>query len=107
MVDQLVGAIERNPLGLALFDILTKPEPKLTPKDEAELKAVAKSLLETLKREKLILDWREKQQARAAVRKTIARTFDRSLPSAYSREFRAVKSDLAYCHIFDSYFGAG
>jgi len=41
------------------------------------VKTVAKSLLETLKREKLVLDWREKQQARAAVRKTIARTFAR------------------------------
>jgi type I restriction enzyme, R subunit len=71
------------------------------------VKTVAKSLLETLKREKLVLDWREKQQARAAVRKTIARTFARALPSPYSPELRAAKSDLAYCHIFDSYFGAG
>jgi type I restriction enzyme R subunit len=91
---------------LALFDILTKPEPKLSPKDEVEVKAVAKSLLETLKREKLVLDWREKQQARASVRKTISRTFTRSLPSPYSPELRSVKADLAYCHIFDSYADA-
>jgi type I restriction enzyme R subunit len=70
------------------------------------VKAVAKSLLETLKREKLVLDWREKQQARAAVRKTIARTFEHSLPSPYSPELRSVKSDLVYCHIFDSYADA-
>jgi type I restriction enzyme R subunit len=78
---------------LALFDILTKPEPKLGPKEEAEVKTVAKSLLETLKREKLVLDWREKQQARASVRKTIARTFSRSLPSTYSPELRTVFGD--------------
>lgn len=88
---------------LALFDILTKPEPKLSKKEEEEVKKVAKTLLETLKREKLVLDWREKQQARAAVRKTIARAFDQFLPSPYSQELRAVKSDLAYCHVFDSY----
>jgi len=70
------------------------------------VKAVAKSLLETLKREKLVLNWREKQQARAAVRKTIARTFEHSLPSPYSPELRSVKSDLVYCHIFDTYADA-
>ena len=31
---------------LALFDILTKPEPKLTKKEEDEVKDVAKNLLE-------------------------------------------------------------
>lgn len=91
---------------LALFDILTKPEPKLSKKEKEEVKKVAKTLLETLKREKLVLDWREKQQARAAVRKTITRTFTHFLPSPYTQELRAVKSDLAYCHIFDSYVDA-
>jgi type I restriction enzyme R subunit len=92
---------------LAIFDILTKPEPKLSDKEKTEVKKVAKALLETLKREKLVLDWREKQQARAAVRKTIARTFDSALPSIYSDGLREQKADLAYCHVFDSYFGAG
>jgi type I restriction enzyme R subunit len=45
--------------------------------------------------------------ARAAVRKTIARAFSRTLPSPYSAELKSVKSDLAYCHIFDSYSDAG
>jgi type I restriction enzyme R subunit len=92
---------------LALFDILTKPEPKLSTKEEAEVKKIAKTLLETLKREKLVLDWREKQQARAAVRKTIARTFSTALPPTYTGELRQMKADLAYSHIYDSYFGAG
>jgi type I restriction enzyme R subunit len=51
---------------LALFDILTKPEPVLTKAEEAEVKKVCRELLATLKREKLVLDWREKQQAKAA-----------------------------------------
>lgn len=88
---------------LAIFDILTKPEPELSPSEREAVKKVARTLLETLKREKLVLDWREKQQARAGVRKTITRTFSQALPASYTPELRAVKSDLAYCHIFDSY----
>ena len=43
---------------LALFDILTKPEPVLTEAEEAGVKKVCRELLATLKREKLVLDWR-------------------------------------------------
>ena len=56
---------------LALFDILTKPEPVLTKTEEAEVKKVCRELLATLKREKLVLDWREKQQAKAGVMQTL------------------------------------
>ena len=92
---------------LAIFDILTKPTPKLTKKDEAQVKAVAKDLLEALKREKLVLDWREKQQARAAVRQTITRIL-RTLPGdIYPLDIRREKIDITYCHIYDSYKGAG
>ena len=64
---------------LALFDILTKPEPVLTKAEEAEVKKVCRELLATLKREKLVLDWREKQQAKAGVM---------MLPSFLNRENR-------------------
>ena len=47
---------------LALFDLLIKPELTLTKKDEQAVKKVAKDLLETLKKEKLVLDWRKRQQ---------------------------------------------
>ncbi len=92
---------------LTIFDILTKPTPKLTKKEEEKVKIVAKELLETLKREKLVLDWREKQQARAAVRQTITRIL-RTLPGeVYPLDIRREKIDLTYCHIYDSYKGAG
>lgn len=52
-------------------DILTRPEPKLTKKEEAQVKAACRELLATLKREKLVLDWREKQQTHAGVRNAI------------------------------------
>ena len=91
---------------LALFDILTKPEPVLTKAEEAQVKKVCKELLETLKREKLVLDWREKQQAKAAVMQTLKLEM-RRLPSQYSRDIRSEKMARAYAHVYDHYFGAG
>ena len=93
---------------LALFDILTKPEPRLTKAEEADVKRVCRELLESLKREKLVLDWREKQQAKAAVMQTIKVSLrPPHLPSAYSREIRKEKLARAYAHVYDHYFGAG
>lgn len=91
---------------LAIFDILTKPEPALTKRDEAEVKKVAKTLLQTLKWEKLVLDWRLKQQACAEVQETIAEVFD-TLPDIYSKELFDAKRELAYRHIYAAYAGAG
>ena len=92
---------------LALFDILTKPEPKLTKNEEAEVKKVARDLLNTLKHEKLVLDWQLKQQARAEVKETIAEIFDKSLPATYTKELFEQKCELTYKHIRSAYFGAG
>lgn len=91
---------------LALFDILTKPEPKLSKAEEAEAKKVCRELLATLKREKLILDWREKQQARAGVMQTIKLSL-RKLPPSFTRDVREEKQARAYAHVYDHYFGAG
>jgi type I restriction enzyme, R subunit len=91
---------------LAMFDILTQPEPKLTKSEEAEVKKVARALLETLRKEKLVLDWRARQQSRAAVRQSIEITLD-TLPNNYTADIYERKCDLAYRHVFDSYFGQG
>ena len=45
-----------------------QPNSTLTEQEKAEVKKVARTLLEMLKREKLVLDWRKKQQARADIR---------------------------------------
>lgn len=87
---------------LALFDILTKPEPKLSKGEEAEVKKVCKELLATLKREKLVLDWREKQQARASVMQAMKIEF-RKLPAQFTRDLRAEKMARAYAHVYDHY----
>ncbi len=89
-----------------MFDILTKPEISLTDKDKDEVKRIARELLETLKREKLVFDWRKRQQARASVRVAVLDELER-LPSAYTDEMYQNKSELVYQHVYDSYFGQG
>ena len=89
---------------LALFDILTKPEPVLTKAEETEVKKVCKELLATLKREKLVLDWREKQQAKAAVMQTLKLEL-RRLPVQYTNVVRSEKMARAYAHVYDHYPG--
>ncbi|MBI3987629.1 MAG: type I restriction endonuclease subunit R, partial [Lentisphaerae bacterium] len=91
---------------LALFDILTKPEMKMTVKERAAVKKVVQALLQRLKSEKLVLDWKKRQQSRADVRLAIEKKLD-ELPRTYTREIYARKCDLVYQHIFESYKDAG
>ena len=91
---------------LALFDLLTKPEPKLTKKEEAEVKKVVRELLEVLKAEKLVLDWRKHQRSKAVVRAFIEQELDK-LPPAYEDDLWQQKCELAFQHIFDVYPGEG
>lgn len=92
---------------LALFDILTKPVPELADKERAQVKKVCKELLETLKAEKLVLDWRKKDRARSDVRRTLEIVFDRGLPESYDEGIYNEKCEMAFHHIFTSYYGAG
>lgn len=92
---------------LALFDILTRPVPELADKEKAQVKKVCKELLETLKTEKLVLDWRKKDRARSDVRRTLEIAFDRGLPDSYDEVIYNEKCDMAFHHIFTSYYGAG
>jgi hypothetical protein len=55
---------------------LTKPEISLTEKERARVKKVTGGLLSNLKKEKLVLDWRERQQARASVGITVEEQLD-------------------------------
>jgi len=90
----------------AVFDILTRPGPGLTKDEKHQVKRVAEELLVTLKRGKLVLDWRKEQQTRAAVRLAVEETLDR-LPEKYTRQTYAQKCDAVYQHVFDSYWDDG
>ena len=92
---------------LALFDILTKPEPDLTEAEQAQVKKVCRSLLETLKAGKLVLDWRNKPMQRGAVRHTIEVVFDEGLPEVYDEALYEAKCAATFSHIFSSYQGGG
>ena len=92
---------------LALFDILTKSNINLTVKEVSQVKKAARELLETLKREMLVLDWRKRQQARAMVRVTIEKELDRTLPEAFTAELYEEKTAAVYQHIYDNYYGNG
>ena len=99
--------IHTSPSQPTTFDhTLTKPEVNLTKPEEKEVKQVAKVLLENLKREKLVLDWRKRQQSRAVVQLAIAETLDQ-LPQSYSTEIYKQKCNRVYQHIYDSYQDRG
>jgi type I restriction enzyme, R subunit len=89
-----------------MFDLLTKPEIRLTRKQEIEAKKIARKLLDKLKAELLVLDWRKRQRTQAAVRLCIKGVLD-ALPEAYTDEQYERKCEVAYQHIYESYFGAG
>ena len=89
---------------LAVFDILTRPALKLTAQEKQKVKRVARDLLEKLKREKLVLDWRKRQQSRAAVR-VLIEDMIWQLPERYTDEMCRQKSAQIYQHIYDNYWG--
>ncbi|MBC8507195.1 MAG: type I restriction endonuclease subunit R [Chloroflexi bacterium] len=91
---------------LTLLDLLTRPAPKLSRKERDSVKEVVHELLDTLKAERLILDWRKGQQSRAAVQLEIE-TFLDKLPEAYNAGIYEEKCELIYQHIYDSYYGDG
>ncbi len=87
---------------LSIFDLLTKPKPKLTREQEVEVKRIARQLLETLKKEKFILDWRRREAARAAVREAIREKLD-ELPEVYDRKLWEEKVERTYQFVFERY----
>ncbi|MDZ7697643.1 MAG: HsdR family type I site-specific deoxyribonuclease [Deltaproteobacteria bacterium] len=92
---------------LAVFDLLTQPDPALTAKEKKQVKKTARELLNTLKKEKLVLDWRKRQQSRAEVWVTIETVLDKGLPESYTPDIFKQKSKAVYQHVYESYYGAG
>ncbi|MDD4528224.1 MAG: HsdR family type I site-specific deoxyribonuclease, partial [Candidatus Margulisbacteria bacterium] len=91
---------------LAIFDLLYKND--LSEKEKNKIKKVAHEILEKLnKGNKLVLDWRKKQQARADVRVTIRDIVFTDLPESYSQNEKQACFDFVYQHVYDSYYGNG
>lgn len=92
---------------LAVLDILTKPIPQLTDKEKNIVKKVARDLLETLKQEKLVLDWRKRQVTRAQVYLAIENVLDDGLPRNYDQKLFNEKCQAVYQHVYENYSGQG
>jgi type I restriction enzyme R subunit len=86
---------------LVIFDILTRPAPKLSDDERAEVKKVARELLNKLKL-LLVLNWRQKSSARSQLKLTIEDVLD-TLPPAYDRPLYAQKCSALFEHVYESY----
>ena len=92
---------------LAVFDLLTKPEPHLTVPQREEVKTSVKKLLDKLKKKNLVLDWRKQQQLRAQTELTVQTILDEGLPETYTQELFEKKWKAVYQHVHESYYGEG
>ena len=85
---------------LAVFDLLTKPKPKLSKTQEAAVKKVARELLEKLEDQLAVDAWRTKQQTRAAVQHTIRFTLNELPEEPYPEPVWNEKVDAVWAFIF-------
>ncbi len=91
---------------LAIFDLLNQPNLNLKPQEIITIKQIAQNLLITLKKENLVLDWRKRQQSKAAVEVVIKEILD-NLPDHYSEDLYNQMCESVYQHIYESYTGPG
>ncbi len=92
---------------LAIVDLITNRGDTLTEQERAQVKKVAQALVSTLRHEKLVLDWRKRQQARAAVHVAIEDAIYNDLPASYTTTARADISAAVYEHVLNAYRGDG
>ena len=86
---------------LVIFDLLTRPAPELNDGERAEVKKVARVLLDRLKA-LLVLNWRQKSSARSQLKLAIEDVLD-TLPAAYDRPLYAQKCSALFEHVYESY----
>jgi type I restriction enzyme R subunit len=87
---------------LVVFDILTRPAPELSGEERAEVKKVARELLERVKG-LLVLNWRQKAAARSTLRLAIEDALDAGLPRPYTPELYQQKCAAVFEHVYESY----
>ncbi|WP_182170768.1 type I restriction endonuclease subunit R [Flaviflexus equikiangi] len=88
---------------LAVFDLLTQPDPVLTDEERETVKASAKMLLQRL-HEKLVQDWRRKIDVMNDVDSTIRQVLDQELPvDPYTPELFTSKVEQVFEHVLTTY----
>jgi len=85
---------------LTVFDLLTRPGPDLAPAERDEVKRVARHLLQRV-RGALVLNWRQKAQARAQVKLAIEDALDEGLPRVYTPDLFKNKCAVLFEHVFE------
>jgi type I restriction enzyme R subunit len=91
---------------LAVFDLLTKPDPVLTDEEREQVRGVAKRLLEHI-HERLVLDWRRKAETVADVRVVIRDTLDELPADPYPRRVYDAKVQAVFEHVSTAYGNDG
>tara|TARA_B100001123_G_scaffold3107_1_gene4133 strand:+ start:41139 stop:44285 length:3147 start_codon:yes stop_codon:yes gene_type:complete len=90
-----------NEKELAMFDLLTKPEPDLSAKERKDVKAVARILYDKLVEGILTLDWRKKQEKKAEVQVAIKTILNDGLPEIYDRRIFDDKRSAIYDYVYE------
>jgi type I restriction enzyme R subunit len=88
---------------LAIFDLLTKPEPKLTKAQEVEVKKVARELLVKLQEQLKVQQWQLRPQPRAAVKSTIRFALNELPEEPYPEPIWDGKVDAVWQFVFNRY----
>jgi len=90
---------------LAVFDLLTQPDPVLSAEQREEVKSVARELMDNIE-ERLVLDWRKRAQTREAAR-VLVKDILEELPEAYDPSTWERKAEIVFNHIFASFYDDG
>lgn len=88
---------------LAIFDLLTKPEPKLTKAEETEVKQVARALLEKLHVLIEAIDWQGSQQTRGQVLSEIRQRLNELPETPYPEAIWNQKVDQVWEFVLQRY----
>ena len=91
---------------LAIFDLLTTPEPKLTKAEEQEVKRVAKALLERLHELVDAVDWLRGQETRGAVWTAIRSRLNDLPEQPYPQHLWDTKVDQVWDFVLRRYASA-
>ncbi|WP_437528254.1 type I restriction endonuclease subunit R [Sorangium sp. So ce726] len=90
----------------ALFDLLAAGAVKLNVNERDVVKTIARELPKKLA-PKLVIDWRKRQRARAAVKVTIERELEALPEETYSTDMYEMLVGAVYEHVYESYWGEG
>ena len=92
---------------LAIFDLLTKPEPKLTKAQEIEVKKAARELLAKLQDAVTVFQWGQRQQTRAAVRSKIEFVLNALPEEPYPEDLWHEKVEATWAFVLSRYGSSG